>query len=783
MLGNARAPDPAAATLAAPAAVAPAWRGDAALAAAVGAAVAAGVRLRFLGEELGGRDTLRLYGPLRGLVEEALRTFRLPLWNPYEGTGRPLLAEGLHGVLHPVSVAAAWIAPGSLDALLLAYLACAAAGAVVLARALGGSRPAAALAGVGFGLSGFVASMTDNLVFLAGSASLPWLVAALRANAAPGRAPLVAAAVAAACALFAGDAQTTVVGALLGLALAAEAGGVQAALRAALGLALGALVAAVQLVPTAAHLGRTVRSLGLEDVDRVRWALSPWRLVELFSPGLLDADHGVLEVPLFAALDPESGYRIPFADSVHVGVPVLALAVQGLRAGRRARVLAAAAALLVWLALGHHAGARQLLGGVPIWGAFRYAEKLVGPLTLALVLLAALGLDRLGASPPGRVAAAAPLAVAGAWVLAVALPDVLAAPLQWTGHAAAATAFCEAAQQGLVFVLAGAAAVAVVGSPRVSAPVRAWAGVAAVALGGLAALPWAIHPPPRACPGAGALAELRPAPIRIATPNYHEHAAGPGDFEDSWCDLVEMGVPSTNVAARLAQIDVYSGLDTIRFLKVFTALGDDRWRTFRRFSVSHVVVDPPVDGAEGHVVGRAIDGGTRRPSPPGRVWSVWEVPHRPWASFAPRTSAVPDPQGTLDRLVALVAAGSDEVVLQADRPLPAAPGLVHGVRRTAESLVVDAEASGPAVLVVNDAFWPGWVARLDGVPVPILPADVLVRAVPFPPGRHGLEMEYAPPEVAWGRGLSLLGLAALVAVGLAGRRRAEAGPGREAAGG
>ena len=50
------------------------------------ASVVAGVRT------LAHRDTFRLYAPVRTLVVDALRRGRLPLWNPYEGAGKPLFA-------------------------------------------------------------------------------------------------------------------------------------------------------------------------------------------------------------------------------------------------------------------------------------------------------------------------------------------------------------------------------------------------------------------------------------------------------------------------------------------------------------------------------------------------------------------------------------------------------------------------------------------------------------------------------------------------------------------
>jgi uncharacterized membrane protein YfhO len=86
---------------------------------------------------------------------------------------------------------------------------------------------------------------------------------------------------------------------------------------------------------------------------------------------------------------------------------------------------------------------------------------------------------------------------------------------------------------------------------------------------------------------------------------------------------------------------------------------------------------------------------------------------------------------------------------------------VLAVARGLESLRVEAEAGADGTLVVADAFWPGWEATVDGAAVPILPADVLVRAVPWPAGRHVLEMRYRPPEVRAGLLVSALGLAAL----------------------
>ena len=47
-----------------------------------------------------------------------------------------------------------------------------------------------------------------------------------------------------------------------------------------------------------------------------------------------------------------------------------------------------------------------------------------------------------------------------------------------------------------------------------------------------------------------------------------------------------------------------------------------------------------------------------------------------------------------------------------------------------------------AVLVLKEAWYPGWSARIDGAPAPCLPANVWARAVRVPAGRHEVRFVY-----------------------------------------
>ncbi len=345
------------------------------------------------GHTLAWRDTSRLLAPMRSLVVEALRNFQLPLWNPYEALGIPLFAQVMHGVLHPWSLFAAAFTRDGTDLLIVLHVATGAVGAGALARTLGASRSGAVVAGLGYGLSGYLLSMSSNITFLAGAGSAPWAVAGLRYAATGGAARIVPGAIGTAVLHFAGDPQWTMVSALLGTLLAWEACGWRGLAKAAAAVATGTALAGIQLVPAWEFLKHSTRSEGLSLQDRAQWAFLPARLAELFVPGFMNGQIGPTAAPVFKALGGGNRFSLPFVPSVFIGLPVLAMAFAGLKAGRTARLLGGAAGFSLWLSLGHLAGADSALGWVPVWGQFRFAEKLIGPFTLCIALLAALGLE------------------------------------------------------------------------------------------------------------------------------------------------------------------------------------------------------------------------------------------------------------------------------------------------------------------------------------------------------------------------------------------------------
>jgi Bacterial membrane protein YfhO len=57
-------------------------------------------------------------------------------------------------------------------------------------------------------------------------------------------------------------------------------------------------------------------------------------------------------------------------------------------------------------------------------------------------------------------------------------------------------------------------------------------------------------------------------------------------------------------------------------------------------------------------------------------------------------------------------------------------------------LMVSSTTGG--LLMLHDTYYPGWIARVDGLTVPIRRADTLFRAVELPPGAHRVTFQFVP---------------------------------------
>jgi hypothetical protein len=125
------------------------------------------------------RDVAHFYLPLWHWMRGEWASGRVPLWNPYDGFGVPLVADGTSAVFYPVW----WFCfalPFSLalcaKLYLMSHVLLAAIGAYRVVRRWQGSPEAAALAGIAYAYGGSVLFQVCNPPFLIGAAWLPWAV-------------------------------------------------------------------------------------------------------------------------------------------------------------------------------------------------------------------------------------------------------------------------------------------------------------------------------------------------------------------------------------------------------------------------------------------------------------------------------------------------------------------------------------------------------------------------------------------------------------------------------
>lgn len=123
-------------------------------------------------------DLTWFYYPCHQFAASEWLAGRIPLWDPYQYTGIPFLADTHGRVFYPLS--ALFLSPLSpsfeLASFILIHYSLAAVFTFFLARSLSLSRVAATLAALAYGFGGFLMAQVPNLNIMSGAAWLPLLV-------------------------------------------------------------------------------------------------------------------------------------------------------------------------------------------------------------------------------------------------------------------------------------------------------------------------------------------------------------------------------------------------------------------------------------------------------------------------------------------------------------------------------------------------------------------------------------------------------------------------------
>jgi hypothetical protein len=105
--------------------------------------------------------------------------------------------------------------------------------------------------------------------------------------------------------------------------------------------------------------------------------------------------------------------------------------------------------------------------------------------------------------------------------------------------------------------------------------------------------------------------------------------------------------------------------------------------------------------------------------------------------------------------------GREVLIESSDRPEWSArpeelSQLVQISDRTNNSVSLNASLPWDGFVVLNESYFNGWTATMDGHPTPVLIANGFVRAVEVPAGRHAIEFRFQTPGLRAGAVCSLL---------------------------
>ncbi len=79
---------------------------------------------------------------------------------------------------------------------------------------------------------------------------------------------------------------------------------------------------------------------------------------------------------------------------------------------------------------------------------------------------------------------------------------------------------------------------------------------------------------------------------------------------------------------------------------------------------------------------------------------------------------------------------------------------------------IETTSAIPALLVLTDHYYPGWVASVDGNATPILRANAVLRAVFVPAGKHQVQFKYEPRSLTLALAISIAASIILLAVAI-----------------
>jgi hypothetical protein len=753
-------------------------------------------------------DSLRFDVPMTGLINEALRSGRLPLWNPYVGMGTPLISDVSALPVYPARILGCLLPAGqALGLLLLIQLGVLAAGATALLRDLGALSVLAAAAGAALALAGPAPSWLTSPAYLTSLSLFPWtLLFARRLGSGPST-TFIGLGVSIGLATLGGDVPGTLFATATGLpvwwgaCLARRRAGASpgAAWRSDLlrlgsagGLAL--VIGSGSWVPLFWFLHRSARGGGISPMEAGQWSLSPADLLGLFLPN----PRG-LPLPEFTFWPFRTmGRERLFVHSLYVGATLTGFGLWGFWRERKdafVRWAAVAAVVLFILATGAE---------TPLWAAmhgiftyFRYPSKLAPYAVILVGVVGALALSRcLGdrrrlAQVAGAVAALCALGalvgpvVQGHYARGAGASDDV---VQRAGEALRRDGARAAVFAVIVLVLSGLARRQRIGARALPALLGLVVTVDAL-LAGLD-LHWTAPPAVIARPDW--VPEVRPWGARILRSQVLDEnrlgldaAAYRAEQQRKLAELL----PSSNLTHHIGALFGY-GLELADPAQRIAASYDADGVALAEATGCDLALAPRSRrlrwASKGIASGRLA---LVRLLPDAAVLSVTRKLPRAFLTTGARIVGPGAEPAALaaaeDRPAVIVTAG--EMLVRGQRTsgteptgdvLLGGPGAIVEVKPAKwlpERVRFEFVAPGSRLFVLLDAFADGWRASLDGTEVPILRVNSVGRGVIVSAGMHTLEMRFQPLALRLSPWISWLSLLVIVAAAAGLRRRGQPG--------
>lgn len=104
-------------------------------------------------------------------------------------------------------------------------------------------------------------------------------------------------------------------------------------------------------------------------------------------------------------------------------------------------------------------------------------------------------------------------------------------------------------------------------------------------------------------------------------------------------------------------------------------------------------------------------------------------------------------------------------------PSEASPGAAIIQSYTSSQITIETHANSAQLLILSDTYFPGWEAFIDGRSSKILKANYALRAVYVPEGSHTVTFLYRPRSFSTGIKTSMIGLSGILLLAIAIKRR------------